>query len=358
MESRSNENRSKMLRSCLGQLKPYVAGKGYTEISRKYGIPVKKIVKLGSNENPYGPSPMVRQALMQISPERYPEPEELMEGLSSYTGYPENMIVMGAGMDGVMDTLTRLFLEKGDKTLIYTPTFSYYEILTTLCGASPSFVPRDRQFEIPGDCDVPEDIKMVFICSPNNPTGNFTAREDIKRIIESTDAIVFLDEAYVEFADHSMLDLVRKHENLIVGRTLSKAFGLAGMRLGYAIAPVWIADQYRRAAPPFFGITCASEAVAVAALSDQDYMHSAVEKICSERDRLYRRIGSLPSQANFLCKQTTELSSAVAERFLQKGIIIRDCRSFRGAGDNLIRITVGTQDQNDRFLEAYQDICS
>jgi len=204
------ENRSKMLRSCLGQLKPYVGGKGYTEISRKYKIPPENIVKLGSNENPYGPSPKVRQALMQIHPERYPEPQELMQGLSSYAGYPENMVVIGAGMDGVMDTLTRMFLEKGDKTLIHTPTFSYYEILTTLCDATPIFVSRGKQFEISHGCDIPGDIKMVFICSPNNPTGNITSRDDLKGILESTDAIIFLDEAYVEFADHSLLDLVGK----------------------------------------------------------------------------------------------------------------------------------------------------
>ena len=352
------ENRSKMLRSCLGQLKPYVAGKGYTEISRKYKIPPENIVKLGSNENPYGPSPKVRQALMQIHPERYPEPEELIQGLSSYAGYPENMVVIGAGMDGVMDTLTRLFLEKGDKTLIHTPTFSYYEILTTLCDATPIFASRGKQFEISHGCDIPGDVKMVFICSPNNPTGNITSRDDLKGILESTDAIVFLDEAYVEFADHSLLDLVGKYENLVVGRTMSKAFGLAGMRLGYAIAPVWIADQYRRAAPPFFGITCASVAAGLAALSDLDYMQSSVEKICNERERFHRVIGSRPSQANFLCIDTAEPSSAVAEKFLRKGIIIRDCRSFRGAGDHLIRLTVGTPGENDRFLEAYHDICS
>src|SRR5512137_2303242 len=111
-----------------------------------------------------------------------------------------------------------------------------------------------------------------------------------------------------------MLDLVSSYENLVVGRTMSKAFGLAGMRLGYALAPAWIADQYRRAAPPFFGITCASVAAGVAALSDQDYMHSTVQKIRSERERLHRSVGSLPSQANFLCVQTAEPSSVVAEK--------------------------------------------
>lgn len=350
------ERFSKSLRKCLDSLKPYVAGKGYAEISRKYGVPPEKIVKLGSNENPYGPSPNVRSALQGISPERYPEPEELMEGLAGYTRHPEETIVIGAGMDGVMDTLTRLFLEKGDKTLIYTPTFSYYEILTTLCDATPIYVPRGPSFEI--STDTPKDVKMVFICSPNNPTGNLTSEEDVKKILESTEAIVFLDEAYVEFADRSLLGLVRKYDNLVVGRTMSKAFGLAGLRLGYAIAPEWIAEQYRRAAPPFFGVTCASVAAGVAALSDLDYMHSSVEKIRSERERLHKDTGSHYSEANFLYLETTEPSDIVTEKFQHKGIIIRDCRSFRGAGDYHVRVSVGKPAENDLFLAAYRVICA
>jgi histidinol-phosphate aminotransferase len=350
------ENRSKKLRPCLSLLRPYVAGKGFTEISKKYGLVPEQIVKLGSNENPYGPSPNVLQALQGISPERYPEPEELIEGLAGYAGYPSEMIVIGAGMDGVMDTLTRMFLDKGDKTIIYTPTFSYYEILTTLCGATPLYAPRGPQFEI--FLEVPGDVKMVFICSPNNPTGNVTQEKDIRRILESTEALVFLDEAYVEFADQSMLSLVRKYDNLIIGRTMSKAFGLAGLRLGYAIAPEWIAQEYRRAAPPFFGVTCASVAAGVAALRDIGYMRNSVDKICSERDRMQKEIKSHPSWANFLFCETEMPSKVVAEMFLQKGIIIRDCRSFRGAGDRYIRVSIGTQEQNDRFLEAYWEICA
>ena len=350
------ERFSKSLRPCLNSLKPYVAGKGYTEISRKYGILPERIVKLGSNENPYGPSPRVLSALQKVSPERYPEPEELMEGLVGYTGHQEEMIVIGAGMDGVMDTLTRLFLENGDKTLIYTPTFSYYEILTTLCSATPVFVPRGPRFEI--STDIPKDVKMVFICSPNNPTGNLTSEEDLKKVLESTDAIVFLDEAYVEFADRSLLSLVRKYDNLVVGRTMSKAFGLAGMRLGYALVPEWMAEQYKRAAPPFFGITCASVAAGVAALSDLGYMHSSVDKIREERERLRKETGSHPSQSNFLYFETAEPSDIVAEKFQRKGIIIRDCRSFRGAGDHRIRVSVGTPAENDLFLAAYREICA
>lgn len=350
------ENRSKKLRPCLESLKPYVAGKGYTEISRKYGISPENIVKLGSNENPYGPSPKAIRDMQEISPERYPEPEELMDALSRYTGFPEEMVVIGAGMDGVMDTLTRLFLEMGDSALIHIPTFSYYEILTIMAGATPVFSPRSPDFQ--ASTEVPDGIKMVFLCSPNNPTGNIMPEERVRKVLESTDAIVFLDEAYVEFANRSLIDLVKEYDNLVVGRTMSKAFGLAGMRLGYAVAPEWIAQEYRRAAPPFFGISCASVAAGVAALDDLNYMRSSVSKIKSERECLHKEIGSHPSQANFLYLETKETSDIVTELFLQKGVIIRDCRSFRGAGEHHVRVTVGTPAQNDRFLEAFREICA
>jgi histidinol-phosphate aminotransferase len=349
------ERYSKHLRPALDRLRPYVAGKGFGEISRRYGLRPEEIVKLGSNENPYGPSPLVQKALQEIAAERYPEPEELVEALARYVGLPQEMVMIGAGMDGAMDTLTRLFLEKGDRTFIPIPTFSYYEILTTLAGATPIFLPRGEQFQAPA---MPKDVKMAFLCSPNNPTGNVTAEEEVRAMLESTDAIIFLDEAYVEFAEASLVDLVRVYQNLVVGRTMSKAFGLAGMRLGYAVAPEWIADEYRRAAPPFFGVTCATVAAGLAALQDLDFMRASVAKIKKERARLQGKTGAFPSQANFLYISTAEPSHVVAERFLQKGIIIRDCRSFRGAGDHHIRVTVGTREQNARFLNVYDQICA
>ena len=150
---------------------------------------------------------------------------------------------------------------------------------------------------------------------------------------------------------------MREYENLIVGRTMSKAFGLAGMRLGYAVAPSWIAKQYRRVAPPFFGITCASVAAGVAALSDLEFMHSSVEKIRAERNRMQKEIKLHPSQANFFYIETKEPSREFVEKFQRRGIIIRDCRSFRGAGEHHVRVTVGTPVENDRFLSAYREIC-
>jgi histidinol-phosphate aminotransferase len=169
---------------------------------------------------------------------------------------------------------------------------------------------------------------------------------------------VFLDEAYVDFAKKSLIKLAGDYENLVVGRTMSKAFGLAGLRLGYALAPEWIASQYRRAAPPFFGVTSASLAAGEAALEDLEHMRRSVSKIKAERQRLEARIRSHPSEANFLYIETSEPSGVVAERFLSSGIIVRDCQSFRGAGTSHIRVTVGTPEQNERFLEAYWKICA
>jgi histidinol-phosphate aminotransferase len=355
LASHSDSWREARLRPELKFLQPYVAGKGFSEISKKYGLEPADIVKLGSNENPYGPSPRAKEALASVAMERYPEPEELLAGLASYTGFPEDMILLGAGMDGVMDTLTRIFLNSGDATFIPTPTFSYYEILTIMASARPIFSPRGERHELTEV--VPARAKMAFICSPNNPTGNVIGEQELRALLESTDALVFLDEAYVEFAERSLIHLVREYDNLIVGRTLSKAFGLAGMRLGYALAPDWIAEQYRRAAPPFYGISSASAAAGAAALSDLPFMRRSVERIVSERERMEREIECGCSQANFLYLRTELPSHQFAEKFLSRGIIIRDCRSFRGAGEHQVRVTVGTPEENRRFLSAYREIC-
>jgi histidinol-phosphate aminotransferase len=347
---------SKNLRACLGRLKPYVAGKGIGEIAAKYGLPAEAIVKLGSNENPYGPSPKVFEAIGSVRPERYPEPEGLIDALADYAGTSPENVLIGAGMDGVMDTITRLFLDPGDRAVIYPPTFSYYEILTVTAGADLVFLPRGDDFEVP--TEVPDGVKILFICSPNNPTGDMISEKDLMAIVETTDGVVFLDEAYAEFSDQNFLALVAEHENLVVGRTASKAFGLAGMRLGYAVAPDWIAKEYRRAAPPFFGVTTPSVAAGIAALSDIDYMRRSVTAIRQERDRLRKAIPEFrPSGGNFLYLETDEPSGKVAEKMLQRGVIIRDCFSFRGAGDHAVRVTVGTPAENDRFLEAYGEVC-
>ena len=349
------ERYSKNLRPCLSELKPYVAGKGIQEIAKKYGFSPEEIVKLGSNENPYGPSPEVISAVSDVPFNIYPEPLEFIESAARYTGFEPSEILVGCGLDGVMDTLGRIFMDKGDFAIIPTPTFLFYELLTRLCGGRPIFMRRGPGFDLPGI--MPDNSKMIFLCSPNNPTGNSILEDRLREIVESTSAIVFVDEAYVEFADRSLIGLVREYENLIVGRTLSKAFGLAGLRIGYAVSPEWISKEYWRASPPFT-VTNVSLAAGCAALGDQDFMKRSVSKIRSERDRLKSCIPeAYPSDGNFLYIKTPEKSSKIAEELLKRGIIVRDCTSFRDSGEFHIRVTVGTPEQNRKFIEAYQEIC-
>ena len=271
----------------LAQLEEDEAGPDPAEISRRYGIPEERIVMLSRNENPYGPSPCLRAALKDVPLHRYPDSRPFLTALSGYTGYPEECLVAGAGMDEIITTICRIFLGAGDKALIPVPTYNFYGLAVELCGALPLYQARLSGFAV--DTKIPERIKMAFLCSPNNPTGNALSEENVRAIVEGTDAIVFLDEAYAEFAGKSLLKLVREYDNLVVGRTLSKAFGLAGLRLGYAVAPPWIAQQYRRVAP-LFSISSLSLAAGVAALQDLDWMRECVGKIVSERERMRQRL--------------------------------------------------------------------
>ena len=344
------KDNSKNIMPFLADLEPDEAGPDLKEVSRRYEIPQEMIAVLSRNENPYGPSPRVWKALKDVPLNRYPDSRPFLEALSNYTGYPEEDMVTGAGMDEIITTIVRLFLGPGDKALIPVPTYNLYALAARLCGALPVYRPRLPGFEV--DPNVPDEIKMIFLCSPNNPTGNSLSERSVREIAESTNCIVFLDEAYAEFAENDLLRLVRDYDNLVVGRTLSKAFGLAGMRLGYAVAPEWIAEQYRRIAP-LFSISSLSLAAGVAALHDLEYMKESVGKIVSERERMRSMIEAFPTEGNFLYFPTRERSSLVAERLLGQGIVVRDCSTFPGAGEHCLRVSVGTPEQNDHFLDAY-----
>jgi histidinol-phosphate aminotransferase len=345
------KNYSRNLMPFLADLEPDEAGMDPAEVSKRYGLALDQILVLSRNENPYGPSPKVCEALKHVPMNRYPGPEPFLDALSRYTGYPKENIVAGAGMDEVITIMSRLFLGSEDKVLIPIPTYTFYSLVVKICGANPVYQQRLENFEV--DPEIPEGLKLIFLCSPNNPTGNALSEKTVRRIAESTQAIVFLDEAYAEFADWSLLGLVKEYENIVVGRTLSKAFGLAGLRLGYAVAPEWIAEQYRRISP-LFSISGLSLAAGVAALEDAEYMHRTVSKIIDERERLKRCLeGAHPSQGNFLYIHTQGKSGLVVERLLSRGVIVRDCATYPGAAGHCIRVTVGTPKQNDRFMEAF-----
>jgi histidinol-phosphate aminotransferase len=353
-----------LVRPSIKNIKEYVPGKSIEEIVQKYGLDPAKIIKLGSNENPLGPSPLAVSAIKEKAGKihLYPPSDalELRKAISAYTAYPvDNIVVSGNGMDGILDTMMRLFMAPEAETIIPIPTFSYYEIATLANGGKPVFVERALDFTIEPEMildKVNDSTKMIFLCSPNNPSGNTVSEKDVRKILESVDAIVFVDEAYADFSGHALMGLVREYDNLIIGRTFSKAFGLAGMRMGYAVVPQWIAREYMKVMTPF-SVDVLSSVGGIAALKDKEHLKKSIETVKKGRIQLSKGLEPLckvyPSEANFILIDVSPHTAAeVSESLLRKGIIVRDCTSFRGAGQSLIRITVGTDEQNEKVIEA------
>jgi len=359
-------SRPELIKKEIFDIAEYVPGKSIEEIASAYGLDPASIIKLGSNENPLGPSSRAVQALVDIasSANIYPSADaiELREALSKYTGSPvSNLIASGPGMDGLLDGLCRLIIEKGDEVIVPTPTFAYYELPARACGGKPVFVRRNQDFSVD-----PEKLleaqstktKIIFLCSPNNPSGNLLSENDLRKILENTRALVFVDEAYVEFADRNLAGLVKEYDNLVVGRTFSKVFGLAGLRLGYGIMPEWLAKEYIRAATPF-SVSLPALKAGIAALSDTEHRRKSIELARKGREYLKEKIHFkvYPSQANFVLVDVAPLKGkAVTQSLMKKGIIVRSCDSFRGASDTLIRVTVGTPEQNEKVVRAFETI--
>ena len=358
----------KLVRPSVKDILEYVPGKSIEEIANKYRLDPDRIIKLGSNENPLGPSPFAVAAIKEKAGRvhLYPQPDalELRTAIGAYTGYPAgNIVVSGNGMDGIFDTMMRLFMSPGAESIIPIPTFSYYEISTLANGGKPVFADREPDFSIDPEKiidEVNKNTRIIFLCSPNNPSGNSIPERDVRKILGSVDAIVFIDEAYVEFAETGITNLVKEYDNLIVGRTFSKAFGLAGMRMGYAVVPEWVARQYLKVMTPF-SMDILSTAGGIAALKDEKYLDKSIKLVKNGRVQLSSALGKIckvyPSDANFILVDVSPRNAKqICESLLEKGIIVRDCTSFRGAGKSLIRITVGTKEQNEFIISAFHEL--
>jgi histidinol-phosphate aminotransferase len=351
----------------------YVPGRSIAEISEQYNIPADTIIKLGSNENPLGPAPAAVRAIIEHANEVsiYPDSDAsgLCDALSGYTGYPGANIVASAGMDGVIDTLMRMLMP--GIAIIPVPTFSYYAISARTHHGTPVFVPRDENFGFDPQAilsQATDETRVIFLCSPNNPGGNLVSESDLRTILagcgdycsdsDGYGAVVFLDEAYVEFARTSMIHLVREYDNLVVGRTLSKAFGLAGLRVGYAVMPERMRDEYLGYATPF-SVSSLASAAGIAALGDDAHLKQSIKLVRDGRKMLMDiPFKVYPSEANFvLVDVSPHRSGDVCELLARKGIM-RDCSSFRGAGDALVRVSVGTPEQNERVVEAFSEFKS
>ena len=363
-----------LVRPDIAALEPYTPILPLDVLAAQLEIPVERLVKLDANENPYGPAPRALAALAElaqghaapISPLAvYPDPEQraLRAALGAYVGQPEARIICGLGSDELIDLLMRLFLQPGDAVIDCPPTFGMYPFDAGVQAARVVKVPRDERFalDLEGIADAAEDsgAKMLFIASPNNPSGNLAPRATIERLLELP-LLVVVDEAYAEFAGESVSDLVGRRENLVVLRTFSKWAGLAGMRVGYALVPDAIAPHLWKIKQPY-NVPVEGQAAALASLEDLAWLRGNIARILNERTRLLAALRDLPalhaypSDANFiLCRLAGGDGASLKLALERRGILVRFYNK-PGLRD-CVRITVGTPEQNNTLLAALAEL--
>ncbi|MFC2006756.1 histidinol-phosphate transaminase [Chloroflexota bacterium] len=355
----------KFIRSDLVNFAGYSARKSPEILEGKVEIPVEDIIKLDANENPYGCSPRVGQALASYpNLDIYPDNEqtELRRLLEGYTGLDARHIVAGNGSNQLIDLILRLFASQGEEVINCEPTFGIYRFSTQLCGATLVEVPRDEYFAIKVKAlkkAVNKRTKVIFLANPNSPTGNLTPRKDILEILD-TGLPVVVDEAYYEFSGETVAPLVSKYENLMVLRTFSKWAGLAGLRVGYGLFPPRIARYLLNIKMPY-NVSVAGLVAARESLNDINYLMDRVKAITNERERFFGEIEKFqwlkpyPSQANFiLCSVLKGEANKLQQKLEKKGILVRYYNEPRL--QNFIRISVGKPDHTDALINALGEI--
>ena len=346
-------------------ISPYIPGKPITELAREMGIPVDSIVKLASNENPLGMSPKARVAVEKAIAgiERYPDNFELTRALASGVCVGMEQVVLGNGSNDVLDLAARVFLAPGRSAVFAQHAFAVYPLATMSAGGECIVVPaRNYGHDLAAmRAAIRADTRVVWIANPNNPTGTFLPAAEVRAFIAAVpaDVAVVLDEAYNEYlapADRAdTLAWVRDFPNLVVTRTFSKVYGLAGLRVGYAVASAEVADLMNRVRQPF-NVNNLALAAAVAALDDHvfiaesyDLNRRGMEQIVAGIKRL--GLDHIPSHGNFVAVKVAD-GAAVNRKLLQQGVIVRPVAGY-GLPQHL-RVTIGLERENARFLEALE----
>ncbi len=349
--------------SYVRAISPYQPGKPITQLSREMGIPVDQIVKLASNENPLGMSPKARQAVeAAISGlERYPDQFELIQAVAQRCGVANEQVVLGNGSNDILDLVARVFLAPGRSAVFAQHAFAVYPLATLSAGAEIIQVPaKDFGHDLAAmRAAIRPDTRIVWIANPNNPTGTFLPYPELKAFLASVpkDVLVVLDEAYNEYLPPSeRVDTsawVKEHDNLIVLRTFSKIYGLAGLRIGYGVTSVAVADLMNRIRQPF-NVNNLALAGALAALDDDAFMAKSYELNRQGLAQLKAGFDSLgyeyiPSSGNFITFKAGD-AATVNQKLLQQGVIVRPIAGY--GMPEWLRVTIGTEAENARFLEA------
>ncbi|HJW27216.1 MAG TPA: histidinol-phosphate transaminase [Rhodocyclaceae bacterium] len=351
--------------SYVRAISPYQPGKPITELAREMGLPVDSIVKLASNENPLGMSPKARKAVEAAIAgiERYPDQFDLIKAVAANCGVDTDQVVLGNGSNDVLDLAARVFLAPGRSAVFAQHAFAVYPLATLSAGADLVVVPAKNyghDLEAMAAAIRP-DTRIVWIANPNNPTGNFLPHAEVRAFLETIpgDVVVVLDEAYNEYISpaerQDTAAWIKEFPNLVVTRTFSKIYGLAGLRVGYALASAEVADLMNRVRQPF-NVNNLGLAAAVAALDDHLFVaesyqlnHRGMEQIVAGLKRL--GLEHIPSHGNFVTFRMSD-AAGVNQKLLKQGVIVRPIAGY-GLPDWL-RVTIGTEPENARFLEALE----
>ncbi|MBD2212580.1 histidinol-phosphate transaminase [Nostoc linckia FACHB-104] len=323
-----------------------------------------QIIKLNSNENPYPPSPAALEVLRNIDGEwlrRYPEPfgGEFRQAASQVLGIPSNWIIVGNGSDEILSIIIRACTEPGRKVVYPMPTYVLYRTLVEMQAADVLEIPYPENYSLPLKELIAADGSVTFIASPNSPSGHVVPNEDLRKLASQLSGILVIDEAYVDFTESSALDLVQEYENVIIIRTLSKGYSLAGLRLGFGIANPKLLDGLFKVKDSY-NIDAIACAVATAAITDQAYKNACVAKIKASRTQLasdLKKLGFLvwDSQTNFLLVQPPQGNAEYLYQKLKEQKIL--IRYFKQPGlDDKLRITIGTDEQNQTLVQALTDL--
>ncbi len=361
----TSEGIDKLIRPELVTLGGYDPHKSPETLEGKVEVPVESIIKLDANENPYGCSPRVRQALAEYKNwQIYPDAGQtrLRRQLQDYTGVDASCIVAACGSGELLDDILCLLVEPGDEVVNCIPTFDMYRIRTLINRAKLINIPRDENFAVDVSvikAAITPKTKLIILANPNSPTGTVTPQRDILELVD-TGVPLLVDEAYYEFYGETVAPLVSQYQNLMVLRTFSKWGGLAGLRVGYGIFPPEIASYLIKIKLPY-NVNVAALVAVQETLKDVDYLMDRVKAIIAERERLFDELKKLkwlepfPSQANFIfCSLLKGKASELQQKLQRKGILVR--YFDQPLLQNSIRISVGKPEHTDALIRVLQEL--
>ncbi len=355
-------------KSGIETIHPYQGGKPIEEVQRELGI--TDIIKLASNENPLGPSPLAKNAIQRAADQVhfYPDGDAyyLKTELAKHLGVAPDNLIMGNGSDEVLQIIGKTYLSPHDEAIYSESAFVVYMLVSKTCGAKSIVTPmRSYTHDLEAMADaITDQTRVIFIANPNNPTGTIVTSNQVDRFMARVpdDVLVVFDEAYFEYIYRSdyphTLPLIQEGHNVVITRTFSKIYGLAGLRIGYGIAKPEIIQMMNRVRPPFNSNSIAQEA-ARAALRDDAHVRFSRQTNAAGKAYLYgvfNRIGIeyVESDGNFILVHLNESGQNVADALMRKGVIVRPVAEY--GFPNAIRVTIGKREENERFADALKDV--